>query len=113
MDQTYPALHMMIDGERVAGGGRRTFAVLNPATGATIGELPLAETADLDRALAAAARGFARWKGAPAAERAAVLEGAARLLEERREEIARMLAGSVITDEARAAAARLIAQTAG
>jgi DNA repair protein RecN (Recombination protein N) len=31
----------------------------------------------------------------------------------RREEIARMLAGSVITDEARAAAARLIAQTAG
>jgi acyl-CoA reductase-like NAD-dependent aldehyde dehydrogenase len=26
----YPALHMMIDGERVAGGGRRTHAVVNP-----------------------------------------------------------------------------------
>ena len=78
MAQTYPALHMMIDGERVAGGGRRTFAVRNPATGATIGELPLAEVADLDRALEAAARGFARWRTASAAERAAALEGAAR-----------------------------------
>lgn len=90
MAQTYPALHMMIDGERVAGGGRRTFAVRNPATGATIGELPLAEVADLDRALEAAARGFARWRTASAAERAAVLEGAARLLEERKEDIARI-----------------------
>ena len=90
MAQTYPALHMMIDGERVAGGGRRTFAVRNPATGATIGELPLAEVADLDRALEAAARGFARWRHAPAAQRAAVLEGAARQLEERKEEIARI-----------------------
>lgn len=90
MAQTYPALHMMIDGERVAGGGRRTFAVRNPATGATIGELPLAEVADLDRALEAAARGFARWRTASVAERAAVLEGAARLLEERKEDIARI-----------------------
>lgn len=90
MAQTYPALHMMIDGERVAGGGRRTFAVRNPATGAKIGELPLAEVADLDRALEAAARGFARWRTASAAERAAVLEGAARLLEERKEDIARI-----------------------
>ena len=90
MAQTYPALHMMIDGERVTGGGRRTFAVCNPATGATIGELPLAEVADLDRALDAAARGFARWRNASAAERAAVLEGAARLLEERKEDIARI-----------------------
>ena len=90
MAQTYPALHMMIDGERVTGDGRRTFAVRNPATGATIGELPLAEVADLDRALDAAARGFARWRNASAAERAAVLEGAARLLEERKEDIARI-----------------------
>lgn len=88
MAHTYPALHMMIDGERVAGGGRRAFAVLNPATGAIIGELPLADIADLDRALAAAGRGFARWRNSSAAQRAAVLEGAARLLEERKEEIA-------------------------
>ncbi len=87
---SYPELCMMIDGEAVAGGGRRTFPVTNPATGAVIGALPLAEIGDLDRALAAAERGFAHWRKASAQTRAAVLEGAARLLEERREEIARI-----------------------
>ncbi len=48
---TYPALSMIIDGERVAGGGRRTHSVRNPATGETLAELPLADAADLDRAL--------------------------------------------------------------
>lgn len=85
----YPSLHMLIDGERVSGGGRRTHSVVNPATGETIGELPLADPADLDRALETAARGFALWREAPAAQRAAVLQGAARLLLERKEEIAR------------------------
>ncbi len=85
----YPALAMMIDGEPVSGGGRRRHAVINPATGEAIGHLPLAEAADLDRALAAAARGFARWRKSTAAERAAVLEGAARLLVERQETVAR------------------------
>ena len=86
----YPTLRMMIDGEPVSGGGRRTFPVLNPATEAVIGQLPMAEAADLDRALEAAARGFARWRKATAQERAAVLEGAARLLEDRKERIARI-----------------------
>ena len=86
----YPSLCMMIDGERVAGGERRTHAVINPATGEKLGELPLAGPADLDRALEAAARGFAMWRDAPAAQRAGVLQGAARLLLERQEEIARI-----------------------
>ena len=86
----YPALHMMIDGERVAGGGRSTFPVVNPATGMKLGDLPLATQADLDRALDAAARGFARWRHSTPQERAAVLEGAARLMEERREDLARI-----------------------
>lgn len=85
----YPELALLIDGERLSGGGRATHAVINPATGETIAELPLATADDLDRALDAAARGFARWRTAPAAERAAVLEGAARLLLERQETIAR------------------------
>ena len=38
----YPALYMIIDGEKVSGGGRRTFDVVNPATGEPIGALPLA-----------------------------------------------------------------------
>ena len=85
----YPAVSMIIAGERVTGGGRRTHAVINPANGEVIAQLPLAEPADLDRALDAAARGFARWRKSTAPERAAVLEGAARLLLERQEAIAR------------------------
>ncbi|MEO7568845.1 MAG: aldehyde dehydrogenase family protein, partial [Croceibacterium sp.] len=86
----YPALHMIIDGERVSGGGRRTFEVVNPATGEAIGALPLAEAADLDRALEVAAKGFRIWRKATAQERAAVLTGAARLMLERQEQLARV-----------------------
>ena len=87
---TYPSLHMMIAGERVSGGGRRTHAVVNPATGETIGELPLAEAGDLDRALEAAQRGFKLWRKSSPQQRAAVLNGAAKLLLERQEDLARI-----------------------
>lgn len=86
----YPSLHMVIDGIRVSGGGRRTHAVINPATAETIGELPLADAADLDRALETARRGFQIWRNAPAQQRAAVLQGAARLMLERQEDLARI-----------------------
>ena len=36
--------------------------MVNPATGATLGELPLATAADLDRALDTAARGYRLWR---------------------------------------------------
>ncbi len=86
----YPAPHMIIDGETIAVEGRRAHTVINPATGGALGELPLATSADLDRALEAARRGFKRWRNAPAAERAAVLQGAARLLAERADDLARI-----------------------
>jgi succinate-semialdehyde dehydrogenase/glutarate-semialdehyde dehydrogenase len=81
---------MIIDGERIPVGQRRTHAVVNPATEQVIGELPLAEVADLDRALAAAQRGFRLWREAPAQQRAGVLWGAARLMRDRQEQIARV-----------------------
>jgi succinate-semialdehyde dehydrogenase / glutarate-semialdehyde dehydrogenase len=86
----YPALYMIIDGERVAAGDRRTHRVINPATEETLGELPLATAADLDRALDTAAGGFKIWRKSTPQERAAVLQGAARLLVERQEAIARV-----------------------
>ncbi|BAK65955.1 putative succinate-semialdehyde dehydrogenase [Sphingobium sp. SYK-6] len=86
----YPSLHMIIDGEAVTGGDRRTQTIVNPATGETLGELPLADTADLDRALETAQRGFQRWRNSTPQERAAVLSGAARLLMERQETLARI-----------------------
>lgn len=87
---TYPSLYMIIDGQRVQGEGRRTHAVVNPATGETIGELPLAEPADLDRALEVAAKGFRIWRDSTPQQRATVLQGAARLMLERQEDLARI-----------------------
>ncbi|HZO21293.1 MAG TPA: NAD-dependent succinate-semialdehyde dehydrogenase [Steroidobacteraceae bacterium] len=81
-------LALRIDGERIVPGSRATHAVLNPATGSTLGELPLATPADLDRALDTAARGFRLWRSKSADERANVLAGAARLLRERISRIA-------------------------
>jgi succinate-semialdehyde dehydrogenase / glutarate-semialdehyde dehydrogenase len=87
---TYPALHMIIDGERIAAGDRRTHRVVNPATGDTLGEVPLANAADLDRALDTAARGFKIWRESSAQQRATVLQGAARLMTERADDLARI-----------------------
>jgi succinate-semialdehyde dehydrogenase/glutarate-semialdehyde dehydrogenase len=87
---SYPTLHMIIDGEKVMQGHRATHRVVNPATGETLGELPLADAADLDRALETAQRGFRIWRNSTAQQRAAVLQGAARLMLERQEEIARI-----------------------
>lgn len=85
----YPDLHLAIDGERIVGGNRRTQPVVNPATGETLADLPLADAADLDRALDAAARGFRIWRDSTPQQRAAVLNGAARLLRERADDLAR------------------------
>lgn len=85
----YPELHMMIAGERTTGGSRAVFPVINPATGERLADLPLATKADLDQALAAAERGFAKWRRSTPQQRAQVLEGAARLMEERQESLAR------------------------
>ena len=81
---------MIIDGAAIGVGHRRTHTVLNPATGAALGALPLADAADLDRALAASERGFRIWRDVAPQQRSAVLSGAARLLMERQEAIARI-----------------------
>ena len=86
----YTDLGMYIDGEWVGVGSRRTHKVLNPATGAVLGELPLADAADLDRALDAADRGFKLWRATPAADRCRVLKTAADLMRQRVERIARI-----------------------
>jgi succinate-semialdehyde dehydrogenase/glutarate-semialdehyde dehydrogenase len=86
----YPKLHMIIDGERISTGHRRTHKVINPATEEVLGELPLADAADLNRALETAQRGFKIWRNSSAMERSNVLQGAARLMLERQEDIARI-----------------------
>ncbi|MFZ1989636.1 MAG: NAD-dependent succinate-semialdehyde dehydrogenase [Alphaproteobacteria bacterium] len=86
----YPQLKMYIDGEWIGAGARETHKVINPATGAVLGELPLATRDDLDRALLAADKGFKLWRAKTADERAAVMRKAAALMRERLEAIARV-----------------------
>ncbi|APE27790.1 NAD-dependent succinate-semialdehyde dehydrogenase [Aurantiacibacter gangjinensis] len=84
----YPALHMLIAGEKVTGGGRDTEEVINPATEEVLGTLPHATSDDLDRALDAAQSGFREWRSTSADKRATILTNAANLIRERKEDIA-------------------------
>src|ERR1700722_17152962 len=81
-------LKLHIDGERLGAAGRATHRVINPASGETLGELPLATAGDLDRALDTAARGYRLWRGRSAADRSRGLAGAAHLLRQRIDRIA-------------------------
>ena len=84
----YPSTQLLIDGQWCDAADGRTLAVHNPATGDEIGRVAHAGRADLDRALAAAQKGFATWRAMPAAERATLMRKAAALLKERATEIA-------------------------
>ena len=54
---------MLIDGELAPAASGKTFSVYNPATGAVIANVPEADKADVDHAVAAARRAFddGRW----------------------------------------------------
>lgn len=88
---TYPNVQLLIDNQWRAARGDATLAVHNPADGAAIGSVACASIADLDDALAAAARGFEVWRNTPALERSKVMRAAAQLLRERSDAVARLL----------------------
>ncbi len=90
MHPTYPDLRLFIAGEwRTAD---ETLPVINPSTEAEIGRLPVATTADLDDALAAAEEGFAIWRRTSPRDRADLIRAAAALMRERQDEIAHSIA---------------------
>ncbi|MBL8309632.1 MAG: NAD-dependent succinate-semialdehyde dehydrogenase [Burkholderiales bacterium] len=88
---TYPNVQLLINNEWRAARGNATLPVYNPADGSTIGTVAKASTADLEDALAAAAKGFDVWKNTPAVERAKVMRAAAALLRERADAIATLM----------------------
>ena len=87
----YDPLYLFIDGDWIEAGNRDTVAVINPATEATIGRLPLATAADLERALSATRSGFDIWRRTVPAERARIMKNAAALMRERAEHIASLM----------------------
>ncbi|WDM57873.1 NAD-dependent succinate-semialdehyde dehydrogenase [Pseudomonas sp. NEEL19] len=82
---------LLIDGQWSAGNHPRQADVFNPATGEVIAHLGLADAGDLERALAAAARGFEVWRKTSAYERSKVLRRAADLVRERADKIAALI----------------------
>jgi betaine-aldehyde dehydrogenase len=64
------------------------FDNTNPATGALIGVVHDADSADVDAAVAAAQRGFETWSAMTATERGRILHRAAVLLRARNEDLA-------------------------
>lgn len=90
-----------IAGQWVTALSGEVFPSFNPANSEVIGEVPKSERADVERAVAAAAEAFPRWRKVPAPKRGEILYRVARMLEENKERLARLLTcemGKVIAE---------------
>ncbi len=90
-DKSYSELKLLINGEWRKGGDGVSEPVFNPATGGVLGQLPHANKADLDEALAASQSGFEVWSKKSALERQNVIDATCALMRERRDDICRLL----------------------
>ncbi len=92
---------LWIGGARAASQSGRRGEVTNPATGAVIRTVPFADTADVNRAVRAAAAAFAEWRLTPPLRRARILTRFRELLEQHQKELARLVSeehGKVFLD---------------
>jgi acyl-CoA reductase-like NAD-dependent aldehyde dehydrogenase len=69
-----------------------TLQVLDKYSGETIGEVPVADAAAVDRAVARARDAFPAWSATPAHKRSAILRRAAEIVDARRDDIAGLIA---------------------
>jgi len=88
---TYQNTQLLIDGQWCDAASGKTLPVQNPASGEEIGRVAFAAKVDLDRALAAAQKGFDTWRKVPAFERCKIMRQAAVLLRERASSIAALM----------------------
>ena len=87
----YSDVSLFIDGEWCQGAGGKSEGIVNPATGQVIARLAHADRGDLDRALAAADKGFKQWRAVSAFERYKLLRKAGELIRARAGEIAELM----------------------
>ncbi|MFK0164442.1 aldehyde dehydrogenase family protein [Rhizobium sp. NPDC090279] len=80
---------LLIGGEPVATSHHA--AVANPSNGEVVGYMPLGSEADLDQAVAAAAKAFRTWSQVPNEERANACRAMAEKINEHAEELAQIL----------------------
>jgi 1-pyrroline dehydrogenase len=81
---------MFVDGSWVESSSGGTIDVLNPATGATIAQVPAATAADVETAAAAAATAWETWRTKTPKDRMELLLALADLIDENAEELARL-----------------------
>lgn len=82
---------LFINGEWVESGTGEIFDDINPATLEIIGKIHKASDENVDYAVESAQEAFDSWSSMPAPQRAKILFRAARMLEERKEELARLM----------------------
>jgi malonate-semialdehyde dehydrogenase (acetylating)/methylmalonate-semialdehyde dehydrogenase len=90
-----------LNNEAFAGTSGATAPVTNPATGAVTGEVALANVADAQKVIDAAAAAFPEWRDTSLAKRTAVLFKFRELLNERKGELAEIITsehGKVVSD---------------
>ena len=87
----YPAVQLLIDGAWGPSAAGKTLDIVNPATGESIGTVAHAEIPDLDRALAAAQKGFGVWRKTSAYDRSKIMRKAAETLRSRVDAIAPLM----------------------
>lgn len=87
----YADVSLHIDGAWVKAASGKTIPVLNPATEEVIGTVAHAGRDDLDRALAAADKGFKAWRKVSAFDRYKIMRKAADLLRARADDIAKVM----------------------
>ncbi len=92
----------LIGGERRDGASGRTFESRNPARrGEVVGVFPQSSAADVDAAVAAGQRALPGWRSTPWPRRGEIILAAATIMEQRKEELARLMTremGKVLTE---------------
>ncbi|WP_353069692.1 CoA-acylating methylmalonate-semialdehyde dehydrogenase [Tunturibacter empetritectus] len=94
-------VHHWVNGEIMAGVSGRFGDVYNPATGKVQAKVALATSAEVDKAVAAAAAAFPAWSAQPVLRRARVLFRFREIFERRLDEVAALLTsehGKVFSD---------------
>ena len=88
---TLERLPLWIGGKAVAAHTKRYGEVTNPATGEVVRHVPLADAADVDAAVAAAAAAFPAWRAHPPLRRARILMRFRELMDAHRKDLAKII----------------------
>ncbi len=81
---------LYMDGSLVDSSSEEVFSNFSPSTGKKIGEVQIASSSDVERAVVSSERGFEKWSSLSTAQRCRILMNAARIMRERTELLAQL-----------------------